>query len=145
MRFVEIIGNSLSTFFCEYQRILLIFKITHTHTHTHIYIYTYTCRHSILHPWFNQGEWLEWQSMYPKKSWLHYMHQFVLILHASICLCITCINSFIAYTKNDLEILTVKMVCLVSKSDHQIERYRMIKLHDQYALCLNRVNHTWSI
>ena len=72
-----------------------------------------------------------------------YVPQKIMIaLHASICLCITCINSFIAYTKNDLEILTVKMVCLVSKSDHQIERYRMIKLHDQYALCLNRVNHT---
>ena len=127
MRFVEIIGNSLSTFFCEYQRILLIFKITHTHTHTHIYIYTYTCRHSILHPWFNQGEWLEWQSMYPKKSWLHYMHQFVLILHASICLCITCINSFIAYHKNDLEILMVIMVFPVFKSDHRIKRYLMIK------------------
>ena len=24
------------------------------------------CKHSILHPWFNQGRWLEWPSMYPK-------------------------------------------------------------------------------
>ena len=24
------------------------------------------CRHSILHPWFNQGRWLDWPSMYPK-------------------------------------------------------------------------------
>ena len=54
----------------------------------------------------------------PQKSGLHYMHQFVLILHASICLCITCINSFIAYHKNDLEILMIIMVCPVSKSDH---------------------------
>jgi len=65
-----------------------------------------------------------------QKSWLHYMHQFVLVLHASICLCIACINSFIAYHKNDLEILMVVMVCLVSKSDRRIERYHMIKLHD---------------
>ena len=139
MRFVEIIGNSLNTFLWISKNFIDL------QNHIYIYIYTHTCRHSILHPWFNQGEWLEWQSMYPKKSWLHYMHQFVLILHASICLCITCINSFIAYTKNDLEILTVKMVCLVSKSDHQIERYRMIKLHDQHAGCLGKVNHTWSI
>ena len=103
------------------------------------------CRHSILQPWFNQGEWLEWPSRYPKKSWLHYMYQFVLVLHASICLCITCINLVIAYHKNDLEILTVIMVCPVSKLDHRIERYRMIKLHSQHALCLGRVNHTWSI
>ena len=40
---------------------------------------------------------------------------------------ITCINSFIACHKNDLEILTVTTVCLVSKSDRQIERYRIIK------------------
>ena len=60
----------------------------------------------------------------------------MITLHASIsscitfiCLCITCINLFIAYHKNDLEILTVIMVCSISKSDHWIERYRMIKLH----------------
>ena len=53
----------------------------------------------------------------------------MIALHASICSCITCINSFIAYHKNDLEILTIIMVCLVSKSDHQIERYHMIMLH----------------
>ena len=40
---------------------------------------------------------------------------------------ITCINSFIAYHKNDLEILTITMVCLVFKSDRWIKRYRMIK------------------
>ena len=56
--------------------------------------------------------------------------------------CITCINSFIAYYKNDLAILTVTAVCPVSKSDHQIKRYRMIKLHGQHALCLGRVDHT---
>ena len=48
-------------------------------------------------------------------------------LHASFCLCITCIISFIAYHKNDLEVLTVMTMCLVSKSNRQIERYRMIK------------------
>ena len=41
--------------------------------------------------------------------------------------CITCNNSFIAYYKNDLEILTVVTICLIPKSDHQIERYHMIK------------------
>ena len=75
------------------------------------------CRHPILHPWFNQGEWLEQPSMYLK---------IMIALHASICscityinlFCITCINSFFAYHKNDLKILTVAMVCSVSKSDH---------------------------
>ena len=57
-------------------------------------------------------------------------------LHASICLCITCINSFIAYHKNDLEILTVVMVLSVFKLDCWIERNCMIKLHGQHALCL---------
>ena len=66
----------------------------------------------------------------------------MIALHASIFLCITCINSFMAYHKNDLEILTVIMVCSVSKSDHWIERYRMIKLHGQHALCLGRVDYT---
>ena len=41
--------------------------------------------------------------------------------------CITCINLFIAYHKNDLEILMVTTVYLVSKLDRQIKRYRMIK------------------
>ena len=40
---------------------------------------------------------------------------------------ITFINSFIAYHKNDLEILTVAMVCPVFKLDRQIERYHIIK------------------
>ena len=89
------------------------------------------CRRSILHPWFNQGRWLEWPSMYPKKkkkkSFLHYMHHFVLASHASICSCIACISLFIAYHNNDLEILMVATVCLVFKSNHRIERYCMIK------------------
>ena len=72
-----------------------------------------------------------------KKSFLHHMHQFVLAFyaliyvmhhfflasHASICSCIVCINSFIAYHKNDLEILMVTTAFLVSKSNHQIKRY----------------------
>ena len=39
----------------------------------------------------------------------------MIALHASICLCITCINSFIAYHKNDLEIQTVATVFPVFK------------------------------
>ena len=94
------------------------------------------CRHSILHPWFNQGVRLEWPSMYPKNHdcityihlFLHYLHQFVFF--------ITCINSYIAYHKNDLEILTVVIVLPVFKLDRWIKRYCMIKLHGQHALCL---------
>ena len=32
-----------------------------------------------------------------------------------------------SYHKNDLDVLTVTMVCPISKSDCQIERYHMIK------------------
>ena len=41
--------------------------------------------------------------------------------------CITCINLFIAYHKNDLKVLMVMIVCSISKSDRRIERYPMIK------------------
>jgi len=51
----------------------------------------------------------------------------MIALHASICFGITCINLFIAYHKNDIEILTIATVCSVSKLDHRIERYHMIK------------------
>ena len=51
----------------------------------------------------------------------------IIALHGSFCLCIACINSFIAYHKNDLEILTVAAVFPVIKSDYWIERYCMIK------------------
>ena len=47
--------------------------------------------------------------------------------HASFCLRITCINSFIEYHKNDLEILTIAMAFPVFKLDHQIKRYHVIK------------------
>ena len=76
----------------------------------HNHFWKTPCKHSILHLWFNQEWWLKWPSMYPKN-------------HG----CITCINSFIAYHKNDLEILMVTTVCPVSKSNHRIERYRIIK------------------
>ena len=62
-----------------------------------------------------------------KKSFLHHMYHFVLASHALICSYIVCINSFIAYHKNDLEIPKVTTVFLVSKSNQRIERYRMIK------------------
>ena len=51
----------------------------------------------------------------------------MIALHASIYSGITCIISFISYHKNDLEILTVATVCPIFKSDHRIEKYRMIK------------------
>ena len=62
-----------------------------------------------------------------KKLFLHHMHQFVLASHALICSCIVCSNSFIAYHKNDPEILTVATVFSVFESNHRIERYHMIK------------------
>jgi len=52
----------------------------------------------------------------------------------------TCINLFIAYYKNDLEIIMVVAVCPVSKSDYRIERYCMIKFA-RHALHLGRVDH----
>ena len=51
----------------------------------------------------------------------------MIALNASIYFCITCINSFIAYHKNDLKILTVATVFPIFKSNYRIERYRMIK------------------
>ena len=50
------------------------------------------------------------------------MHQFVLALHTSFCLCITCIMSLIAYHKNDLEILTIAKVfsLQIGPSDRKI-------------------------
>ena len=91
---------------------------------------TWFCTHDLI----KENDFKD-QSMYPKnhncitciKSWLHYIHQFVLALTTSTCLCITFINSIIAYHKNDLEILTVATEFLVFKSNHQIERYPMIK------------------
>ena len=62
-----------------------------------------------------------------KKKFLHHMHHFVLASHVSICSCIVCINSFTAYHKNDLEILMVAIVFSISKSNHWIKRYSMIK------------------
>ena len=41
--------------------------------------------------------------------------------------CITCINLFVAYHKNDFEVLTIAMICPISKSDRQIYRYHKIK------------------
>ena len=58
----------------------------------------------------------------------------IIALHASFCLCITCIMSFITYYKNDLKILTVATMFLVFKSYHQIERYRMIKF--AWSICI---------
>ena len=55
--------------------------------------------------------------------------------------CITCINSFIAYHKNDLETLTVAMICPILKSNCRIERYHEIKL-SRSACILFRWN--WS-
>jgi len=55
--------------------------------------------------------------------------------------CITCINSFIVYHKNDIEILTVATVCSIPKSDRQIERYHMINF-SQFTCILFRWNRS---
>ena len=95
------------------------------------------CRHSILHPWFNQGRLLEWPSIYKKKkSFLHHMHHFVFASHASICSCIVCINLFITYHKNDFDILMVATVFPISKSNHRIKRYRMINFTRSICIVL---------
>ena len=95
-----------------------------------------SCRHSILHLWFNQGEWLEWlewPSMYLKNHeciiyinlFLHYMHQLVFALHEFI---------------HSLHIIKMILrfwrlwVCPVSKSDHRIERCCMIKF--SWSTCI---------
>ena len=52
---------------------------------------------------------------------IHVPPKIMIALHTSICSCFTCINSFIAYHKNDLEILTVVTVCPITKSNHRIE------------------------
>ena len=36
--------------------------------HKHMACYNQHCRHIILHPWFNQGEWLEWPIHVHQKS-----------------------------------------------------------------------------
>ena len=41
-----------------------------------LYIRIDVCRHLILHPWFNQGRWLEWPFIYPK---------FMIALYVLIC------------------------------------------------------------
>ena len=48
--------------------------------------------------------------MYPKN------HDYILVT-----------NSFITYHENDLEVLTITTMCLVSKSDGWRERYHKIK------------------
>ena len=65
----------------------------------------------------------------------------IITLHASFCFCITFINSFISYHKNDLEILTVTTVFLVFKSDHRIERYRMIKFAQSTCIVWGEADH----
>ena len=54
---------------------------------------------------------------------------------------ISCIKSFIAYHKNDLEILTIAMICPVLKFDHQIERYHKNKFSWSACIPLGDTNH----
>ena len=96
---------------------------THAHTHTHTHVDTQFCTHDLI----KEDDWSDHPCTQKKKSFSHHMYHFVLASHASICSCIVCINSFIAYHKNDLKILMVATEFPLSKSDHRIERYRTIK------------------
>ena len=69
----------------------------------------------------------------------------IIALHALICSCITYINSFITYHKNDLEILIVAAMFPVIKLNYRIERYCTVNMHcvqvestthDQFKLIL---------
>ena len=53
--------------------------------------------------------------------------------------------SLIAYHKNDLKVLMVVTVCPVSESDHQIERYRMIKFAQSTCIIWGEADHMWLI
>ena len=86
------------------------------------------CRYSILYPYFNLGRWLEWSFIYPKNY-----------------SCITCINSFITYHKNDLEILMAATVCLNPKLDHRNERYHEIKFSRSACIVWGETYHVWLI
>ena len=74
-----------------------------THTHTHTHVDTQFCTHDLI----KEDDWSDHRCTQKKKSFSHHMYHFLLASHASICSCIVCINSFIAYHKNDLKILTV--------------------------------------
>ena len=54
---------------------------------------------------------------------------------------ITCINSFISYHENDLEVLMVATICPVPKSDCQIKRYRMIKFARSICIVWGEADH----
>ena len=98
----------------------------------HVIVDTRFCIHDLI----KEDDWSDHPCTKKKKShscitciilFLHHMHHFVLASNASICSYIVSINSFIAYHKNDLEILMVATMFLVFKLDHWIERYCMIK------------------
>jgi len=55
--------------------------------------------------------------------------------------CITYINSFIVYHKNDFEVLMVVTVCPVSKSDRWIERYYKIEFSRFTCIVWGEANH----
>ena len=55
--------------------------------------------------------------------------------------CITCINSFITYNKNDLKILTVVTVCSIPKLDRRIERYHEIKFAQSALIVWGEADH----
>jgi len=63
------------------------------------------------------------------------MHHFVLASHASICSCIVCINSFIAYHKNGLEILNYQRYFISFTDGHT--RYMYLYLLYEMAKALD--------
>ena len=88
------------------------------------YVNTQFCTHDLI----KKDDWSDHPCTQKKKK------KIILASHALICSCIVCINSFIAYRKNDLEILTLVVVFPISELDHRIERYCIIKF--AWSICI---------
>ena len=92
----------------------------------HTYIDTRFCTHDLI----KEDDWNDHPCAPKIMIALHasnFIYLFIYLLLLLLLLLLFCINLFIVYHKNDLEVLTVTTMCPVSKSDHRIERYRMIK------------------
>ena len=58
-----------------------------------------------------------------------------------IMIALHALKLFIAYSKNDLEILTILTVCRISKSDRRIERYHEIKFSQPACIVWGETDH----
>ena len=81
----------------------------------------------------------------PKKSWLHYMHQFVLSLNTSICFALYALNHSLYIIKMILRFKQSQQCARFPNRTIRLKNITWSSLHDQHALCLGRVDHTWLI